>query len=346
MASLEVANNPIKLFFIEKTSHKTYSWENTHQVRHIFVRIFTTIISCWSWAEVISQMAPIIFRYHDWKLIVKWKDAWNHCNCSILNHIGCVWIFQARIYTPKNVFQELEVAKEEYIRTAFRLHKGQKVLLPKLVESFSKESGLCQADLVEIIEHCMPNSLGKGIHWGQHGKFWKSIEWTPHNFAFRYLLSRELPKWFHALIYAWDPQGDNENNSLGEFKWVGFIYKNHHWIFWRKHTNNSDTRVEIMFLRRTVIKQAQAHWAWAYKLLWIWLECSCDMLEHTLDLVWSPVFLEGHGCYLAVIPLCSTWNCTTFHAQKQNQSTGDGWWLEWLYIFSLLKTSYFFILLL
>ncbi|KAL6347930.1 hypothetical protein AAG906_037659 [Vitis piasezkii] len=100
----------------------------------------------------------------------------------------------ARIYTPKNVFQELEVAKEEYIRTTFRLHKGQKVLLPKLVESFSKESGLCQADLVEIIEHCMPNSLGKGIHWGQHGKFWKSIEWTPHNFAFRYLLSRELPK--------------------------------------------------------------------------------------------------------------------------------------------------------
>lgn len=153
----------------------------------------------------------------------KMQRCMKSSNCSLTpKHINCIWNLQVRIYTPKRVFQELEVAKEEYIRTTFRLHKGQKVLLPKLVESFSKESGLCQAGLVEIIEHCMPNSLGKGIHWGQHGKFWKSIEWTPHNFTFRYLLSRELLNWLHALIHSWNPQGKDENNSHGDFKmsWI------------------------------------------------------------------------------------------------------------------------------
>ncbi|EXB96690.1 hypothetical protein L484_011730 [Morus notabilis] len=99
-----------------------------------------------------------------------------------------------RIYTPKRVLQELEAAKEEYIRATFGVRKDQKVLLPKIVESFAKDSGLCPVGVLEMIQHTLPESLKKSVKICQSGKSRKSIEWIPHNFAFRYLISKELVK--------------------------------------------------------------------------------------------------------------------------------------------------------
>ncbi|KAJ9170798.1 hypothetical protein P3X46_018876 [Hevea brasiliensis] len=97
-----------------------------------------------------------------------------------------------RVYTPKRVFQELEAAKEEYVRATFGVRKDQKILLPKIVESFAKDSGLCQAGVIEMIQQNLPESLRKCIKKSQLGKPRKSIEWIPHNFTFRYLISKEL----------------------------------------------------------------------------------------------------------------------------------------------------------
>ncbi|XP_059642098.1 uncharacterized protein LOC132284057 isoform X2 [Cornus florida] len=97
-----------------------------------------------------------------------------------------------RVYTPKRVFQELEAAKEEYLRATFGIRKDHKILLPKIVDSFSKDSGLCPAGVVEMIQQALPESLRKKIKKSQLGKSRKSIEWVPHNFAFRYLISKEL----------------------------------------------------------------------------------------------------------------------------------------------------------
>ncbi|XP_057965271.1 uncharacterized protein LOC131155841 [Malania oleifera] len=97
-----------------------------------------------------------------------------------------------RVYTPKRIFLELELAKEEYIQTTFCIRKEQKVLMPKLVESFAKDLDLCPIGLLKMIEHFMPASLMKSIQQCRRGKFSKSIEWIPHKFAFRYLLSNEL----------------------------------------------------------------------------------------------------------------------------------------------------------
>ncbi|KAF8410618.1 hypothetical protein HHK36_003150 [Tetracentron sinense] len=99
-----------------------------------------------------------------------------------------------RICTPKRVFQELEAAKEEYIRATFGVRNEQKILLPKIVESFAKDSGLCPLGVVEMIQQCMPETLRKSIQRCQQGKSRKSIEWIPHNFGFRYLISKELVK--------------------------------------------------------------------------------------------------------------------------------------------------------
>lgn len=99
---------------------------------------------------------------------------------------------QVRAYTPKRVFQELETAKKEYIRATFGVRKDRKVLLPKVVESFAKDSNLCPSGITEMIQQSLPESLRRSIRKSQLGKSRKSIEWIPHNFTFRYLISKEL----------------------------------------------------------------------------------------------------------------------------------------------------------
>lgn len=105
-----------------------------------------------------------------------------------------MFILQVRVYTPKSVLQELEIAKEEYIRATFGVGRDQKILLPKIVESFAKDSGLSPAGMSEMIQECLPESVRKNLKICQSGKSGKSIEWVPYNFAFRYLLSKELVK--------------------------------------------------------------------------------------------------------------------------------------------------------
>lgn len=101
---------------------------------------------------------------------------------------------QVRVYTPKRVFEQLEVAKEEYIRATFGVRKDKKILLPKIVESFAKDSGLCHAAIMEMIQQAVPEFLRKGVKKCLLAKSQKNIEWTPHNFTFRYLIPKELVK--------------------------------------------------------------------------------------------------------------------------------------------------------
>ncbi|XP_018627456.1 uncharacterized protein [Nicotiana tomentosiformis] len=97
-----------------------------------------------------------------------------------------------RLYTSKRVFEELEVAKDEYIQVNIRVHKEQKLVLPKNVESYIKEANLCPSGLFETIEQALPSYLRKKIQQPEQRKLWKKIDWIPHNFTFRYLISSEL----------------------------------------------------------------------------------------------------------------------------------------------------------
>ncbi|XP_023769657.1 uncharacterized protein LOC111918222 [Lactuca sativa] len=99
-----------------------------------------------------------------------------------------------RIYTPKSVFQELEVAKEEYIHNNFKIQKSQKMFLPKLVDLYAKDSGLCHAILMDMIEHSVPDCYQKSFKSIRNAKSLKKIEWVAHDFAFRYILSPDLAK--------------------------------------------------------------------------------------------------------------------------------------------------------
>ncbi|XP_009103507.1 uncharacterized protein LOC103829585 [Brassica rapa] len=100
-----------------------------------------------------------------------------------------------RVYTPKKIQQELETSKEDYIRMNLSL-RNQKVQLPKLVETFAKESGLCSAGLREMVNRSIPESSRKCFKRCQSGsgKSRKAIDWIPHSFTFRYLIFREAAK--------------------------------------------------------------------------------------------------------------------------------------------------------
>ncbi|KAK1358738.1 Cytochrome c biogenesis protein CCS1 [Heracleum sosnowskyi] len=99
-----------------------------------------------------------------------------------------------RVYTPKKLFQELEMAKEEYIQTTCKIQNERKIFLPKIVDSYAKELGLCSASLFKMIEHSTSYyMLQRSFHHPhQENKLSKKIEWIPHNFTFRYLFAPEL----------------------------------------------------------------------------------------------------------------------------------------------------------
>ncbi|KAJ0535380.1 putative ternary complex factor MIP1, leucine-zipper [Helianthus annuus] len=107
---------------------------------------------------------------------------------------GCHSDPAVRVYTPKRVIQELETAKEEFVRATFGVAKDHKILLPKIVESFAKDSGLCAGGVMEMIQQCLPEPIRKNIKKHQPTKSRKMIEWVPHNFGFRYLICKELVK--------------------------------------------------------------------------------------------------------------------------------------------------------
>lgn len=134
------------------------------------------------------------------------------------------FFIQVRVYTPKRVFQELEVAKEEYIRATLGVRNDLKLLLPKIVESFAKDSGFSPFGVVEMIQHFAPKTLRETLQRYLQGKSRKGIEWMPHNFAFRYLLSNELVKWFeYTHIAQPDTMHMKWKNCLyHEFTRVGF----------------------------------------------------------------------------------------------------------------------------
>ncbi|KAJ0864131.1 putative ternary complex factor MIP1, leucine-zipper [Helianthus annuus] len=107
---------------------------------------------------------------------------------------GCHSDPAVRVYTPKRVINELETAKEEFIRATFGVGKDQRILLPKIVENFAKDSGLCAAGVIEMIQLCLPDTIKKSINKNQIAKLRKKIEWAAHDFGFRYLISKELVK--------------------------------------------------------------------------------------------------------------------------------------------------------
>lgn len=97
-----------------------------------------------------------------------------------------------RVYSYKRVYQQLELAKEEYIRATVGIKNEEKIFLPKIVETYSKDVNLTSQGTLGMIKKYLPEKLRMAMKRCQQGRSHRTIEWVPYNFSFRYLLSREL----------------------------------------------------------------------------------------------------------------------------------------------------------
>ncbi|XP_019096871.1 PREDICTED: uncharacterized protein LOC104765756 [Camelina sativa] len=94
-----------------------------------------------------------------------------------------------RIYTPKNVMMELECGREEYVTSNLGISKDNKILLPKLVELYAKDTELCNVGVLDMIGNFLPCEARDRIQQcrnKKHGRF--SIDWVAHDFRFGLLL--------------------------------------------------------------------------------------------------------------------------------------------------------------
>ncbi|KAJ3677684.1 hypothetical protein LUZ60_003408 [Juncus effusus] len=99
-----------------------------------------------------------------------------------------------RLYTAKRIYMELEVAKAEFIQANIVVKKQSKILLPRMLYYYGRDSSLELCDIIEIVCKCMPESqqrkdmericLRKRVE--------KYIEWLPYKSSFTYLVHRDL----------------------------------------------------------------------------------------------------------------------------------------------------------
>ncbi|CAN6202918.1 unnamed protein product [Urochloa humidicola] len=101
-----------------------------------------------------------------------------------------------RVYFPKRLSQQLEAAREEYIRATVGVWKDHRVLLPKLVEAYARDAKLSPERLVDAVQRTLPESLRTAVQRCRRGGGGRSagkvVEWVPHRQSFRYLLARDL----------------------------------------------------------------------------------------------------------------------------------------------------------
>uniref|UniRef100_J3MI97 DUF547 domain-containing protein n=1 Tax=Oryza brachyantha TaxID=4533 RepID=J3MI97_ORYBR len=98
-----------------------------------------------------------------------------------------------RVFSPKRLSQQLEAAREEYIRATVGVRKEQRVVLPKLLESYARDARLSPERLVDAVQRCLPESLRAAVQRCRQGRSAsKAVEWAPYRQSFRYLLARDL----------------------------------------------------------------------------------------------------------------------------------------------------------
>lgn len=99
-----------------------------------------------------------------------------------------------RVYTAKSIFQELKVAKEEFIQSKVYVHKESKIFLPKILWYFGKDMSIDADGVIEVISECLTEGQLKAMRKCTRGKANKSIHWLSQSSSFRYVIHGELAK--------------------------------------------------------------------------------------------------------------------------------------------------------
>ncbi|PON35911.1 Ternary complex factor MIP1, leucine-zipper [Parasponia andersonii] len=101
-----------------------------------------------------------------------------------------------RAYSAKNIFRDLEVAKEEFIEASVYIHKETKVLVPRLMELFSKDMSLSMQELLDVILESLSSDVERRDLMRRciKSRSDKCLHWLPHTSTFRYVIHADLAK--------------------------------------------------------------------------------------------------------------------------------------------------------
>ncbi|XP_042374365.1 uncharacterized protein LOC121967910 isoform X1 [Zingiber officinale] len=99
-----------------------------------------------------------------------------------------------RAYTAKGIRQDLEIAKAEFIQANVCVVKETKIMLPKILQYYAKDSCMELLDLLEMICDHFSSPEGKAIRACCKRKPEKFVEWSPFKSSFGYIVHKDLAK--------------------------------------------------------------------------------------------------------------------------------------------------------
>ncbi|KAK9748327.1 hypothetical protein RND81_02G050100 [Saponaria officinalis] len=99
-----------------------------------------------------------------------------------------------RIYTAKNVENELEIAKREYLQAAVSISENNKLIIPKLLDWYQLDFAKDMESLLDWICLQLPNEHRKQalkcVERSKDDPISQTVQIMPYEFSFRYLLRR------------------------------------------------------------------------------------------------------------------------------------------------------------
>ncbi|KAI3816903.1 hypothetical protein L1987_10688 [Smallanthus sonchifolius] len=96
-----------------------------------------------------------------------------------------------RIYNAKNIFQDLRLAKQEFIQSTVYVNKETRIYLPKILYYFAKDMALSMSSLLETVNSCLSESQQKVNKTSFKDKPEKSVYWLSQSCIFRYVIHRD-----------------------------------------------------------------------------------------------------------------------------------------------------------
>lgn len=97
-----------------------------------------------------------------------------------------------RVYRANNIFEDLKVAKEEFIQATVYVHKETKIYLPKILCYYAKDMSLTMAALMDVVSGCLSGIQQKSMRACVKGRPEKYVYWLEQTSSFRYLIHQEI----------------------------------------------------------------------------------------------------------------------------------------------------------
>ncbi|KAM7261308.1 hypothetical protein ACFE04_008675 [Oxalis oulophora] len=99
-----------------------------------------------------------------------------------------------RVYNAKNIFNDLKLAKEEFIKGSMYIDKDKRIFLPKILRYYVRDMSLDLVGLWEVISPCLSKAQQKVLRKCIKERQEKCIHWIPQNTSFRYVIDGNLAK--------------------------------------------------------------------------------------------------------------------------------------------------------